>query len=134
MATATDRCSRVPVQLQALRRRRRAAVALHLAGGFGYHRILTSLLRRHGYVAIGAREVAETTGTDGSSHAVLVKGVKRSFGGAEALRGVDFTAEAGEVTGMVGPNGAGKTTLLLILATLLAPDQGVVRLGGHDPL
>ena len=61
-------------------------------------------------------------------------GSLRSFGGAQALRGLDFTAEAGEVTGMVGPNGAGKTTLLLILATLLAPDQGMVRLGGHDPL
>lgn len=78
--------------------------------------------------------MAETTGTDSNEHAVFVQGVWRSFGGAEALRGVDFTAEAGEVTGMVGPNGAGKTTLLLILATLLAPDHGVVRLRGHDPM
>jgi len=76
--------------------------------------------------------VTETTGGTGS--AVLVQGVWRRFGASEALRGVDFAAEAGEVTGMVGPNGAGKTTLLLILATLLAPDQGVVRLGGHDQM
>jgi ABC-2 type transport system ATP-binding protein len=78
--------------------------------------------------------MAVTATTDGTGPAVVVQGVWRRFGASEALRGVDFGAEAGEVTGMVGPNGAGKTTLLLILATLLAPDQGVVRLGGHDPL
>jgi ABC-2 type transport system ATP-binding protein len=69
-----------------------------------------------------------------SDLAVAVSGVHRSFGSAEALRGVDFKAAFGEVTGMVGPNGAGKTTLLLILATLLAPDQGLVRISGLDPL
>ena len=78
--------------------------------------------------------MTESTTAEDAQHAVLVQGVWRSFGGAEALRGVDFTAETGEVTGMVGPNGAGKTTLLLILSTLLAPDRGVVRLLGHDPM
>ena len=63
-----------------------------------------------------------------------MRGVWRRFGGAEALRGVDFTARYGEVTGMVGPNGAGKTTLLLILATLLAQDRGGISVGGHDPM
>ena len=76
----------------------------------------------------------ETMGIPVGDHAVAVQGVWRRFGSAEALRGVDFMAAAGEVTGMVGPNGAGKTTLLLILATLLAPDQGLVRIGGHDPM
>jgi ABC-2 type transport system ATP-binding protein len=38
------------------------------------------------------------------------------------------------VTALVGPNGAGKTTLLLILATLLVPDEGTVRIAGYDPL
>ena len=64
---------------------------------------------------------------------VVVDGVWRSFGSAPALRGVEFRASAGNVTGMVGPNGAGKTTLLLILSTLLAPDRGRVRIGGLDP-
>jgi ABC-2 type transport system ATP-binding protein len=86
------------------------------------------------WVRFGSRGLAVMETTDGTEHAVFVQGVWRSFGGAEALRAVDFTASAGEVTGMVGPNGAGKTTLLLILATLLAPDQGVVRLGGYDPM
>ena len=78
--------------------------------------------------------MTENTATDGTEPVVFVRGVWRTFGGAEALRGVDFAAGAGEVTGMVGPNGAGKTTLLLILSTLLAPDRGVVRLFGHDPM
>ena len=75
-----------------------------------------------------------TGSTPKAESAVAVSGVRRSFGTAEALRGVDFTAAFGEVTGMVGPNGAGKTTLLLILATLLAPNQGVVRIAGLDPM
>ena len=65
---------------------------------------------------------------------VVVQGVKRTFGEIEAVRGIDLTAPAGEVTALVGPNGAGKTTLLLVLATLLVPDAGVIRIAGHDPI
>jgi ABC-2 type transport system ATP-binding protein len=64
---------------------------------------------------------------------VAVRGVTRRFGGIEALRGVDLSAPYGAVTALVGPNGAGKTTLLLILATLLRPDEGEVRVAGLDP-
>lgn len=49
--------------------------------------------------------------------------VKR-FGEREALKGVSFAAEAGELVGVIGPNGAGKTTLLSILAGILSPDAG----------
>ncbi|WUI00418.1 ABC transporter ATP-binding protein [Spirillospora sp. NBC_00431] len=56
----------------------------------------------------------------------------RSFGPVQALGGLDITVPYGQVTALVGPNGAGKTTLLLILATLLAPDAGTVRIAGHD--
>ncbi len=69
-----------------------------------------------------------------SADGVAASGVWRRFGAVEALRGVDFTARYGEVTGLVGPNGAGKTTLLLVLATLLMPDAGTVRIAGHDPV
>ncbi|MFB4313549.1 ABC transporter ATP-binding protein [Actinomadura sp. 21ATH] len=62
-----------------------------------------------------------------------MRGVTRRFGDAHALQGMDLTAPYGQVTALVGPNGAGKTTLLLILATLLAPDAGLVRVAGHDP-
>ncbi|SPT59727.1 ABC transporter ATP-binding protein [Actinomadura madurae] len=61
-------------------------------------------------------------------------GVARRFGPVEALRGLDIAVPYGQVTALVGANGAGKTTLLLILATLLAPDAGTVRIAGHDAL
>jgi ABC-2 type transport system ATP-binding protein len=65
---------------------------------------------------------------------VVASGVRRSFGSVEAVRGIDLTAAPGEVTALVGPNGAGKTTLLLVLATLLVPDAGDVRVAGYDPV
>jgi ABC-2 type transport system ATP-binding protein len=65
---------------------------------------------------------------------IRVTGVHRSFGAVRALDGVDLTARAGAVTALVGPNGSGKTTLLLVLAGLLVPDAGEVRVAGHDPV
>ena len=65
---------------------------------------------------------------------VVASGVRRTFGAVEAVRGIDLTAAPGEVTALVGPNGAGKTTLLLVLATLLVPDGGDVRVAGFDPV
>jgi ABC-2 type transport system ATP-binding protein len=65
---------------------------------------------------------------------VVATGVRRTFGPVEAVRGIDLTAAPGEVTALVGPNGAGKTTLLLVLATLLVPDTGDVRVAGYDPV
>ena len=65
---------------------------------------------------------------------MVAQGVARRFGDVEAVRGIDLTARPGEVTALVGPNGAGKTTLLLVLATLLVPDAGEVRIAGYDPL
>ena len=64
--------------------------------------------------------------------AVVVDAVTKFFGRTRALDGVSFTAGTG-VTGLLGPNGAGKTTLLRMLATVLAPDNGRLRLLGRDP-
>src|SRR3546814_3187746 len=69
-----------------------------------------------------------------SAPGIAVDGVRRSFGQVEAVRDVSLRAEAGRVTGLVGPNGSGKTTLLLMLASLLRPDAGEIRLNGVDPL
>ena len=63
-----------------------------------------------------------------------VAGVKRSFGAVHAVQQVTFTALPGRVTGLVGPNGSGKTTLMLMLASLLRPDEGEMRIGGIDPV
>jgi ribose transport system ATP-binding protein len=58
-------------------------------------------------------------------------GVSKRFGGAAALRGVDFDLSAGEVVALVGENGAGKSTLMKILAGIHAPDDGTVELDGR---
>jgi ABC-2 type transport system ATP-binding protein len=63
---------------------------------------------------------------------VQVIGIEKRFRRTVALDGVTFDAGAG-ITGLLGPNGAGKTTLLRMLATVLAPDTGDLRLLGWDP-
>jgi len=69
-----------------------------------------------------------------SEGGIHVADLSRSFGAVQAVRGASFAAAPGRVTGLVGPNGAGKTTLLLMLASLLAPDRGSIRIGGVDPV
>jgi ABC-2 type transport system ATP-binding protein len=67
-----------------------------------------------------------------SQPTVQVDQVRKRFGRTTALDGLTFDAPAG-ITGLLGPNGAGKTTLLRIAATVLAPDDGRIRLLGWDP-
>lgn len=64
---------------------------------------------------------------------ISARGVRRAFGTVQAVADVDLVARPGRVTALVGPNGSGKTTLLLILAGLLTPDAGHVRVAGYDP-
>ncbi|MDQ1587058.1 MAG: type transport system ATP-binding protein [Microbacteriaceae bacterium] len=68
------------------------------------------------------------------SDGIRVSGLQRSFRDIHALRDASFEAQPGSITALVGPNGAGKTTLLLMLATLLAPDAGEIRVAGFDPV
>jgi ABC-2 type transport system ATP-binding protein len=63
---------------------------------------------------------------------VQVIGIEKSFFRTRALAGITFDSGAG-ITGLLGPNGAGKTTLLRMMATVLAPDAGDLRLLGWDP-
>jgi ABC-2 type transport system ATP-binding protein len=60
---------------------------------------------------------------------VQARGLTKRFGDREALRGISFGAEAGELVAVIGPNGAGKTTLLSILAGIQNPDSGEVETG-----
>jgi ABC-type multidrug transport system ATPase subunit len=60
--------------------------------------------------------------------------VTRTFGDAVALASLDLRVAAGEVVGLLGHNGAGKTTTVRLLAGLLAPDRGRVRVAGLDPV
>ena len=63
---------------------------------------------------------------------VEVMGIEKSYLRTRALDGITFDAGAG-ITGLLGPNGAGKTTLLRMMATVLAPDAGDLRLLGWNP-
>ena len=59
--------------------------------------------------------------------------VHRRHRTVEALSGVSFALERGELLGFIGPNGAGKSTTIKILAGILRPDGGRVEIDGHDP-
>ncbi|WP_240809827.1 ATP-binding cassette domain-containing protein [Actinomadura sp. WMMA1423] len=64
--------------------------------------------------------------------AVAAEGLRKRYGGTEALAGLDLRVPAGTVHGLLGPNGAGKTTAVRILTTLARPDSGTARVAGHD--
>jgi ABC-2 type transport system ATP-binding protein len=64
---------------------------------------------------------------------VNVRGLTKSYGDFEALKGIDFELRAGEVFGLLGPNGAGKTTTIEILEGYRERDGGDVRVLGADP-
>jgi ABC-2 type transport system ATP-binding protein len=65
--------------------------------------------------------------------AVAVSDLHKSYGAYEALRGIDFEIQTGEVFGLLGPNGAGKTTTVEILEGYRRPDGGTVSVLGEDP-
>jgi ABC-2 type transport system ATP-binding protein len=59
---------------------------------------------------------------------VDVRNLVKRYGEIEAVRGISFAIQQGEIFGLIGPNGAGKTTTLRILATLLQPTGGDITL------
>ena len=69
-----------------------------------------------------------------TEQAVIVAGIRKSFGSVVALRDISFDIGVGEVLGLLGPNGAGKTTTVDILSTLTRPDHGHAIVAGHDVL
>ncbi|MGO1173941.1 MAG: ATP-binding cassette domain-containing protein, partial [Actinomycetaceae bacterium] len=64
--------------------------------------------------------------------AIEVTGLTRSFGATRVLEGIDLTVPEGGLLALLGPNGSGKTTTVRILATLLPPGAGTVRVAGYD--
>lgn len=65
---------------------------------------------------------------------IEAKGIQKSFGALNVLKGIDFTVEKSEVVAIMGASGAGKSTLLQILGTLSTPDAGSLNIDGTDVL
>jgi ABC-2 type transport system ATP-binding protein len=65
--------------------------------------------------------------------AILVRDLHKRYGDHEAVRGIDFEVDPGEVFGLLGPNGAGKTTTVEILEGYRTRTTGIVSVLGHDP-
>jgi len=61
-----------------------------------------------------------------------IKNVKKSYGKKEAVRGISFEVNAGEIFALIGPNGAGKTTTIRMISTLIEINAGEIILGGVD--
>ena len=68
-----------------------------------------------------------------STPVIQAEGLYKNYGAVEALRGVSFEVEEGEVFGLLGPNGAGKTSTVEILEGMRTPDRGIARVCGLDP-
>src|SRR5204863_131975 len=68
--------------------------------------------------------------SDPAMTTLVVRGLSKSYGGVDALRGVSFNVASGELVALIGPNGAGKTTCFNLLNGQLAPDGGDIQLDG----
>ncbi|MFI8260728.1 MULTISPECIES: ABC transporter ATP-binding protein [unclassified Streptomyces] len=64
--------------------------------------------------------------------AVETRGLRKTYGDVEAVRGVDLSVRPGEIYGFLGPNGAGKSTTIGMLCTLVEPTAGTATVAGHD--
>jgi ABC-2 type transport system ATP-binding protein len=67
-----------------------------------------------------------------NGYAIEVQNLKKSFGELQAVKGVNFRAEKGEILSLLGPNGAGKSTTISMLCGLLHPDEGDACIEGHS--
>src|SRR5882757_7944792 len=65
---------------------------------------------------------------------VMIRDLRKRYGGRAVVDGVDLDVEAGEVVGLIGANGAGKTTTVECIQGLRRPDSGALRVFGLDPV
>jgi ABC-2 type transport system ATP-binding protein len=71
-------------------------------------------------------------GSEALTHLIEINGLAKNFGPIQAVRGISFTVDRGEVLGFLGPNGAGKSTTMKMVAGFLAPSEGRASICGHD--
>ena len=78
--------------------------------------------------------MSKTKSVNGNStRALSIRGLTKSYGKVEALKGIDLEVKYGEIFGFLGPNGAGKTTTIRCMLDSIRPDGGEMRLLGFDP-
>lgn len=65
-------------------------------------------------------------------YVISAKGLRKSYGEVDVLKGVNLRVESGSMLALLGPNGAGKTTIVRILSTLLGHDGGTATVAGYD--
>ena len=75
--------------------------------------------------------IEEGGGLDGKGAVLQARGINKSFGAVQVLRGVDFDVYPGEVVALIGDNGAGKSTLINVLTGVLQPDAGEIAFEGE---
>lgn len=82
------------------------------------------------------RQDQNAPGTDAATRAgaalLVVQGLRKAFGGLQALDGIDLVVHHGEIVGLIGPNGSGKTTFFNVITGYFKPDRGSVRLGDRE--
>jgi lipopolysaccharide export system ATP-binding protein len=65
-------------------------------------------------------------------HLLETKGLSKSYGGREVVKGVDIVVKRGEIVGLLGPNGAGKTTTFYMIVGVIAPNRGKISFDNND--
>ncbi|MPY34457.1 sugar ABC transporter ATP-binding protein [Streptomyces adustus] len=78
-----------------------------------------------------AKESTDSGAATAATAVLRIRGVRKSFGGAAALKGVDLDLHPGEIHALMGMNGAGKSTLVQVLSGVHQPDGGTVEVDGH---
>ena len=90
-------------------------------------------MRTHMTATAGRTAYAADPAGSPRSSAVMVAGLRKSYGAVQAVRGTSFAVSRGEIFALLGPNGAGKTTTLEILEGFRTRDAGHVEVLGLDP-
>jgi branched-chain amino acid transport system ATP-binding protein len=89
--------------------------------------------REEALIALGEmRKRREVTGVSSTEALLQVQDVAVRFGGIQALRGVSFEVQTGEIFSMIGPNGAGKTSMLNVISGFYRPERGRIVFKGKD--
>jgi branched-chain amino acid transport system permease protein len=103
----------------------------HGGGNAGERKVSPSIAPLAGKSG-GFKATMAANGSKYDGTVLNVRGVRKSFGGVEVLRGVDLSIAPGEIVGLLGTNGSGKTTLVNVVTGLIRADSARIEVGGRD--